>query len=828
MIRDIPDSFGSLLRLFRKRQHLTQQQIATALGVHRNTVGRWEEGNFLPESKALVLDLAKHLRLNEHEARQLLDASLIAPLHLWSVPYPRNPFFTGREDLLEVLHAKLDPSRKNTFPQAYALYGLGGIGKTQLALEYAYRHALEYHAVFWIVAETVEQIHTSMLRIAEQLHLSGYGETDQQRAVAAVVSWLGTHSEWLLICDNLENPDLLLHYLPANRQGALLLTTQRHAWGPLAEPLELSPLNNDEGMNLLLRRSRSREASAPESALQQPASQNDSVLADAAEIVRLLEGLPLALDQAGAYLEETRCSPSDYLQRYRGQRQQILSRRGTNDTTHPASVTTTLQLAIRKIGQSHSAAADLLRMCVFCYAEGIPEELFTLEVSHLGPELSSVTADPYQFDLTIAALGNASLLERRTQTRTFSVHRLVQAVLQDQMSPEEIRLWRERVIRVVNAAFPKPAHDTWSKCERYLAHALACMPLNEINSIDLPEISELLSKVGHYLLSRGRYAEASPLLESALSWEEQRYGHDHPALIPRLMNCAKLFWKKGNYKPAETLLRRILEIEAHLLEPDYPERAETLNNLALVYWQWGKYEQAESLFQQALRIRVQYLGLEHSDTASTLNNLALLYWKQQKYEQAEPLYQQALRIQEQLLGPEHDEVALVLNNLAALCQSQKKYELAESLFQRSWYIRKKQFGEDHLHSIHVLNNLAHVYRDQQKYEQAESLYQHVLSYREQYLPPDHPDLANTLVGLATLYLDQANDTKAEPLYQRALHIQEQRIGVEHLDIASTLHSLANLYRKQGKDEVAEQLYQRALRIQEQHLGPSYLNNSSSS
>src|SRR5947209_10483534 len=188
-------SFGALLQTFRKRQRLTQQALAEALGLHRRTLVRWEQGDYLPDSKTMVLELARHLKLNDQEARQLLEASLTALVPYWSVPFPRNPFFTGREESLEALHTQLGIEQAVALTQSSALHGLGGVGKTQIALEYAYRHALEYSAIFWIGAETDENIVASWLRIAEVLQLPEREDKDQQQVVTAVQRWLATHGQ---------------------------------------------------------------------------------------------------------------------------------------------------------------------------------------------------------------------------------------------------------------------------------------------------------------------------------------------------------------------------------------------------------------------------------------------------------------------------------------------------------------------------------------------------------------------------------------------------------------------------------------------------------
>src|SRR5947209_13067613 len=193
MISSNLSSFGALLKGLRKRRRLTQQQLAIAIGVHRNAIVRWEQGDFLPKNKATVLELAKHLNLDNQETSQLLEASFTALAPLWGVPLPRNPLFTGREEILDVLHRHLGAKQVLRLTQSYALYGLGGIGKTQVALEYAYRYAMEYSAVFWVGAETIENAITSVLRIAELLQLPEREAADQHRIVAAVQRWLTAH-----------------------------------------------------------------------------------------------------------------------------------------------------------------------------------------------------------------------------------------------------------------------------------------------------------------------------------------------------------------------------------------------------------------------------------------------------------------------------------------------------------------------------------------------------------------------------------------------------------------------------------------------------------
>lgn len=453
----------------------------------------------------------------------------------WFLPQQRNRFFTGRVDLLRDIHQILSEQHAASLMRSCALSGLGGIGKTQVAIEYAYRYAHEYCAVFWLAAETAESLMASLYEIAELLELPARQAAEQSHMAAAVQRWLATHPGWLLIGDNAEDLTLLRSVVPSIQQGALLLTTRHQALGTFADALEVLPMSNEEGVTLLLRRSKQLHGMPPGAILSHQEILHAHPAAE--ELVTLLNGLPLALDQAGAYIEETGCSVRKYLRHYYQQRKHILAHRGTHQGAHPSSAATTLGLSVAQIERVSPAAVDLLRLCAFLHPEAIPEELLVTGAPHLGPVLGPVLADPYQFNLALAALRHASLVTRHPETRTLSVHRLVQAVLQDQMEPAEAQLWSKRVVLLLHAAFPGGDFPTWTQCERLLPHVLMCAATLPEQAGE-QELVELFHKAGDYLSWRGQYAQAETLFRHALRIQEQTLGADHPETATSLFQLA--------------------------------------------------------------------------------------------------------------------------------------------------------------------------------------------------------------------------------------------------------------------------------------------------
>ncbi|GHO60406.1 hypothetical protein KSB_88810 [Ktedonobacter robiniae] len=321
--------------------------------------------------------------------------------------------------------------------RVYALQGLGGVGKTQIALEYAYRFAQEYRAVLWIGAEDAEHLVLSLLRLAETLQLPERDDKDQQRVITAVHNWLMTHDQWLLICDNVEDLDILDRFLPSIRHGSVLLTTRLQALGTRARSIPLLPMEQEEGELFLLRRARVLEAEATSEHVHLFAVRELSQYAAAAELVTVMGGLPLALDQAGAYLEATQCGLSAYVELFRTQRAALLQHRGEGAQDHPSPVSTTFALAITAAADRHLAVRDLLRVCALLQPDAIPEELFRQGSAHLGAALGPVCRDLLEWNQMIAIACSYSLLSRQAETQTFSIHRLMQAVLLDAMDEDE-------------------------------------------------------------------------------------------------------------------------------------------------------------------------------------------------------------------------------------------------------------------------------------------------------------------------------------------------------------------------------------------------------
>jgi cellulose biosynthesis protein BcsQ len=483
-----------------------------------------EEGTTAPESLGAAYERLAKLIFNRLQWEDVLagpvekpaeTTRIETPPQVWNVPYPRNPLCVNREKVLEQLHDAL------TSRQVVALSGLGGIGKTQTAIEYAYHYRDEYTAVLWAKSDAREALISSFVAIAELLILPEKTTQNQTTTIAAVKHWLETNTKWLLILDDVDDLVVAREFLPSSRKGHVVLTTRVHTTGTIAERIEVDNLEVKDGALFLLRRAKILALDAP----LYLASIDDQTKAEA--IVKELGGLPLALDQAGAFVLETPSSLTEYLTLYKQEGTKLLAQRGELSLDNHPPVTVTFSIVFQQVEMKSKTAADLIRACAFLAPDAIPEEIFTEGGKELGGNLAPLASQPIDFLNALKEAGRFSLLDRNPETRTLNIHRLVQQVVKEAMNDETQRLWTERTVRAVNRAFPDVEFSTWPLCERLLPHAQACASLIEKWKLEFPEAARLLNKTGRYLYERARYNEAEPLLQQALTIGE-------PTLVPCL------------------------------------------------------------------------------------------------------------------------------------------------------------------------------------------------------------------------------------------------------------------------------------------------------
>jgi hypothetical protein len=415
---------------------------AALLAAARRARGKPAEEPEFPGARPAAVE-----RRNADQAEPRFPGQLPA---IWNLP-ARSPTFTGREDLLTQLGSRLGASADQDGAVAVvplALYGLGGVGKTQLALEYAYRHAADYDLAWWIPAQNPITIPTALAQLGSQLDIP---ETDDQLKLArAVLRALGARRRWLLVFDNAEEPDDLAGWLPTAGGGHVLLTSRHPDWSALAQPVQVGVLPHDKATELLLRRSPDDDA------------------ASAAELAEELGDLPLALEQAAAYLEREGTPLAAYLDAFRRRREELLSR--GRAIAYQGQVDTTWQLSIDKVAP---AGIELLRLCAFLAPEAIPLDLFAPQPALLPSALRAAVATDGELGVHEAAGAcyRYSLVDRdRARIR---VHRLVQQVVRARLAERDQRAMITIVTELLAAAFPisieqLASPSSWPRCAELL------------------------------------------------------------------------------------------------------------------------------------------------------------------------------------------------------------------------------------------------------------------------------------------------------------------------------------------------------------------------
>jgi tetratricopeptide (TPR) repeat protein len=609
-------------------------------------------------------------------------ATIVDPDALWEVPS-----FTGREQALTDLRDTLfGRTGMAAVTQPAAVYGMGGVGKSALAREYAWRNRGDYSVLWWLNAETEDGIIGGLIRLGSRFIPGLDQEQDRTKAAKLALErvFASLHKPALFVFDNIENQALLRKWKP--RENCHVLVTSRlHGWGGGFTSVEIKQWPPKDARDYLTRES----------------GRTDIGEGDADGIANVLGYLPLALAHAAAVLRDNPAmTVKSYLERI-----EILLDRAPSGAEYDRAVYATFQDALAQAEKRAPGAAAILCLAAFYAPDDIPFELFEqapeIYSDSLAPifdegagivPLRTAVADPQLREEAFSALGSVSLVALNLNTLDFSVHRLVQAASRDLAGAMHAG-WAETAITAIEAVYPSGRFGTWPVCEKLAPHGEAVASYS--SDLSNRNLALLLNRIGYYFRQRAFNSRAEPLYRRALAINENAYGPDHPAVATVLNNLALLLHDTARVAQAEPLMRRVLFIDEKNYGSDHPEVAIDLGNLARLLHTTKRYAEAEPLMRRALEIDEKGLGPDHPNVARDLNNLAQLLIETNRREGVEQLMRRALAIDEKSSGPYHPEVAIDLSNLARLLLQTNRLVEAVPKFERAADIFRAAFGDDH-------------------------------------------------------------------------------------------------------------------------------------
>jgi len=655
---------------------------------------------------------------------------------LYGVP-PRNPAFIGRDGELDQLHKTLVADQRPTAVSQAAVHGLGGIGKTSVAAEYAHRYASAYTGAWWAAAESKTVLITSLLELGSVLGLPLTPGRSSEALVRDVLHRLAEAKKpWLLMYDNVSSPREVDGLLPSG-DVHVIITTRWHDWADTAVELELAVWGQDTAVEFLVRRAK-----------------RGGDRGDAARLAEALGYLPLALDHAGASIERTGTTFKSYLARIN-----TLIRKAPKDSRYPNSVYATFNIAIDNATKDSTDARHLMAALALLAPERIPHTLIEKFVS-----------DPSNREDALEALSIVSLIKHDVfsdEAPAVIIHRMVQAATIARLEQDaHLPAVMAEVIRALNAVFPDDVFrkiQLWPTCEKLLPHALFILQARSWPSEDVEQLTNLAYNVARYLHGRSDLRRAKALYFTAICNGRKFLGCQHPNVIRTIAALSNLARDAGRLKQAEPLARAVVALREQISGADSPAVADALNLLASVLRDGGRLQEAETLLGRAIAIMRKARGPDALEVATLLNGQANLLVRLARVEEAEQIFMQAIKIGRERLGEKHSDVATWEHNLVMLLVDKGQYTEAETMLQSALPVLRKELGMAHPNVLRCRVTYAKVFLatgrpDNGYVEAVEAL----AAYRLALTHPWVTDAAKTLISICrVLGRDDEADTYAQ-------------------------------------------------------------------
>lgn len=715
-----------------------------------------------PDDLALKVAASLGRFLAQQTASQRLPGSLPP---ICNLTLHRNPYFTGRAKALETIRETL-VSESTTIP-IQVIAGLGGVGKTQITLEYIYRYLSDYGLIWWLPVSDFPSLVAEYAALATELDLPEKSVQSFPEMSRSVRRWLQKNGGWLLVFDDAQDWDQIQSLIPLGSVGHTIITSRNQVWPNMPRPMLMDRWERTESVEFFSKR----------------IGKVDPQIA--AELSEILGDLPLALEHAAAYMQSKDVSPSDYLDLFKNHQLELFGRiQPPGD--YRKTILTTWNLSFQAVAQSSVKAAVILQFSAFLSSEAIPKTFFTAGPLEVGPIVPLL-----EFHDSVEILLRYSLIQV-TET-SISMHPLVQAVLREMLPEEQRKTLANACVPRLLTAFPEgDGRADWDECAALFPHVLAATKFAESMECDLEQVSTLLHKTGIYLHSRGMLTEARLLADRVVLLARKTFGNDHPNLASAVNNRGVLLKELGDFRGAEVDYKEALRILETHYGPNDPSVATLLNHHALILMEEGKYSDALAKCLRALQIDEAFLGPDHEEVARDLMTRGGILQHLGKLPESLQDHKKALEIYTKRFGEESTYTLTALSNLGRLQEEMGDLVVSRGNQEKALSIGEKLLGSGHPNVATYLSNLASVLEKLNEPKAAIPLYQRALAIEEVVFGPNHPTVAIVLANLAHTLRDLRDIRGAKARLERALAILVEFYGPEHPDVTVIERNLKSL------------------------------------
>ncbi|MEU5069024.1 FxSxx-COOH system tetratricopeptide repeat protein [Streptomyces virginiae] len=722
---------------------------------------------------------------------------------IWNAP-PRNPGFTGRSIVLERMRDQLGGGMAVVLPQPQTLFGLGGVGKTQVALEYVHRFMADYDLVWWISSEQTDDVVAALAELA--VRLGAQTGEDMAAASQEAIDLLRRgvpSSRWLLVFDNADDPETLKRFFPPGGPGHVLVTSRNQSWSQYGDALPVDVFLREESIEHLQRRA--------------PGLSKE----DAEQVAIAVGDLPLAVEQAGAWIAETATPVAAYIEQLAQQAASVL---GLNQPPgYPEPVAATWNISIERLQSRSPAAVRLLQLCAFLAPEPISANLlYSKEMIDALKPYDASLQEKLVLGRVIREIGRFALAKVDQVSNSIQVHRLVQAVIRSQMPEEDQREARHAVHRILAGARPDDDEpidnpETWPRFNTIWSH----LTPSEARYCKEPETRRLLIDRVRYLWKRGDFKAAYQLGEELREAWKEMLGNDDLQYLYLRFHLSNILRSQGRFVEAKELDEVTLERQRAVLGPSHPHTYMTMSGLANTLGALGQYGQAMELATDAHEGFSQIFHEAHPRTLAAANNLALNLRLVGQYTRAREIDQEVYDLRTEVLGPEHPYTLSSAQNLARDLREVGRYEDSVQLLSRTYEIYKRTLGRAFPGTLSAAKNLAVSLRRAGQLEDALRLTTATRArYRAKYTSVN-PDLLSCELNLASDLFATGDPGGARDLAQEVVDEYMKVPGERHPYTLAAVNNLAVFHWGTGSAEPAEAMLRQTIRGMRDVLGDNH-------